>query len=226
MTNPADWSSSRLGYRFADEHLLRQALTHRSAGPDNNERLEFLGDAVLGMVIARALYDLKTEAREGALSRYRARLVRRETLAQLARNLDLGQYLQMGSGEHRTGGHQRDSVLADALEALLGAILLDGGFPAVAEVVQNIFHDLLDSLPLEADLVDAKTALQERLQARGLPPPEYHLLQATGAAHARTFSCCCRLPDLQLEATGSGNSRRQAEQRAAALVMEQLGDDG
>jgi ribonuclease-3 len=202
LTDALNWSSRHLGYRFVDERLLEQALTHRSAGAMHNERLEFLGDAVLGMVIARALYERKPQAREGALSRYRARLVRKETLAALARELQLDQHLQMGPGEYRTGGHQRSTVLADALEALFGAVLLDS-----------------------ADLIDAKTALQEWLQARGLPPPEYELVEVLGADHARTFTSQCRVPALGLETRGSGRSRRLAEQAAAGCAMQQVGDD-
>lgn len=225
MTGPSDWSSRYLGYRFVDERLLEQALTHRSAGGAHNERLEFLGDAVLGMVIAKALYELKPVAREGALSRYRSRLVRKETLAEVARSVELGGQLCMGAGEHRSGGHQRSAVLADALEALFGAVLLDGGIDDAAQVIQRLYADRLQALPAEAELVDAKTSLQEYLQARGLPPPDYELLEATGAAHARTFHCCCRVADLGLETHGSGTSRRLAEQAAAAAALEQIGGD-
>ena len=225
MTGPADWSSKRLGYRFVDEQLLEQALTHRSAGGTHNERLEFLGDAVLGMVVARSLYEQKPGAREGALSRYRSRLVRKETLAEVARDLDLGTQLRMGAGEHRSGGHQRSAVLADALEALFGAVLLDGGVAAAAAVIDGIFAHRLQALPAETDLLDAKTSLQEYLQGRGLPPPEYELLDATGAAHERTFHCGCRIADLGLETSGAGTSRRLAEQAAAAAALEQLDDD-
>jgi len=223
LTSAADWSSQRLGYRFVDEQLLELALTHRSAGGAHNERLEFLGDAVLGMAIARSLYEQKPDAREGALSRYRSRLVRKETLAEVARELDLGAQLRMGAGEHRSGGHQLSAVLADALEALLGAVLLDGGLAAAGDVIERLFAPRLRALPAEADLVDAKTALQEYLQARGLPPPQYDLVDATGAAHARTFHSCCRIADLELETAGTGTSRRLAEQAAAVAALEQIG---
>jgi ribonuclease-3 len=225
LTDALDWSSRHLGYRFVDERLLEQALTHRSAGAMHNERLEFLGDAVLGMVIARALYERKPRAREGALSRYRARLVRKETLAALARELQLDQHLQMGPGEYRTGGHQRSTVLADALEALFGAVLLDSDIGVAAATIERLFADRLDALPAEADLIDAKTALQEWLQARGLPPPEYELVEVLGADHARTFTSQCRVPALGLETRGSGRSRRLAEQAAAGCAMQQVGDD-
>jgi ribonuclease-3 len=225
LTEVTDWLSSTLGYRFVDERLLVQALTHRSAGGVNNERLEFLGDAVLGLVVAQSLFRLKPDADEGGLSRYRSRLVRKETLAQIAREIDLGGRLQMGAGEHRTGGHQRSSVLADALEPILGAILLDGGFTVTSEVITRLYAERLDNLPDEAELVDAKTSLQEYLQARGLPPPVYELLDATGAPHARTFRSRCLIAGLDLETTGSGRSRRRAEQSAAALAMERLGSE-
>lgn len=224
MTTLANWSSSTLGYRFVDERLLEQALTHRSASGIHNERLEFLGDAVLGMVVARALYAARPDAREGALSRYRSGLVRKETLAQLARELKLGAELRMGGGEHRAGGHQRSSVLADALEAIFGAILLDGGVDAVSDVITRLFASRLAELPDEADLVDAKTSLQERLQARGMPPPAYEVLDASGPPHARVFRSRCLVSELNLETTGTGGSRRAAEQAAAGAALEQLGD--
>lgn len=225
MTAATDWSASCLGYRFVDQQLLERALTHRSASGMHNERLEFLGDAVLGMVIAQALYERKPDAREGALSRYRSRLVRKETLAEIARGLGLGARLHMGAGEHRTGGHQRSSVLADALEALFGAILLDGGVAAASDVILQLYADRLQALPAEGDLVDAKTSLQEHLQARGLPPPDYELLETSGAAHQRTFHSLCRIPQLDVAATGSGRSRRIAEQAAAAKALEQVGHE-
>lgn len=224
MTEAADWSASHLGYRFVDAQLLERALTHRSAGRAHNERLEFLGDAVLGMVIAQALYNRKPGAREGALSRYRARLVRKETLAEIARGLDLDAQLRMGAGEHRSGGHQRSAVLADALEALFGAILLDGGITAVHDVIGRLYAPQLAALPHEDALVDPKTALQEYLQARGLPPPEYELLGTSGPAHNRTFRCQCLIAELSVQTSGTGRSRRTAEQVAAARALEQVGD--
>lgn len=224
MTDPAGWAVRTLNYEFTDPELLRQALTHRSAGGWHNERLEFLGDAVLGVVIAGALYDAKPEAREGVLSRYRALLVRRETLAQVARELGIGEQLAMGSGELRSGGHQRKSILADALEALIGAIFLDGGFEAAATVVSRLYRQRLASLPPEAELIDAKTALQELLQARGLPPPRYRLLDTAGPDHAQRFTAACEVVGLDFETRGTGSSRRRAEQAAAALALAQLAD--
>lgn len=220
MTRPGDWSARKLHYQFRDPLLLEQALTHRSAGGAHNERLEFLGDAVLGTVIAHALYDRCPEAREGVLSRHRARLVRRETLATLAAELDLGAQLTLGGGERRSGGHQRKSVLADALEAVLGAVMLDGGYAAARGVVLALYAPRLAALPPESELIDAKTALQELLQSRGLPPPEYALTNATGVAHAQTFTVSCSIRPLDIETAGVGGSRRKAEQQAAARALE------
>ena len=225
MTAPEDWCEQMLGYQFSDIDLLKQALTHRSASGPNNERLEFLGDAVLGLVIANAIYLEKTAAPEGALSRFRSGLVRRETLVDLARELNLGQVISMGSGERRSGGHQRQSVLANALEAIFGAILLDGGYNAAKQTILGVYSSRLVSLPAESELKDAKTRLQEWLQARRLPPPEYPLLDVSGADHARTFTVSCRLPALDLETNGSGTSRRRAEQAAAIEALEQLPND-
>ncbi|MDJ0928304.1 MAG: ribonuclease III [Gammaproteobacteria bacterium] len=224
MTNPRHWAAGTLDYSFKDEELLRRALTHRSAGGLHNERLEFLGDAVLGLVIARALYAVRPNASEGILSRYRALLVRRETLAELGRGLGIGEQLALGSGELRSGGHQRHSILADALEAVLGAIYLDGGFGAVEQVIMRLYADRLDALPPEQELIDAKTALQELLQARGLPPPAYELKATAGPAHAQRFTASCEIEALDLQTTGDGSSRRRAEQAAAALALAQLAD--
>lgn len=225
MTGSEDWCVKRLGYQFSDSTLLEQALTHRSASTLNNERLEFLGDAVLGLNIARALYDHQPNAREGSLSRFRADLVRRETLAEVAREIELGAHIEMGSGERRSGGNQRTSVLANAFEAVIGAIFLDGGYAAARDVVLHIFSDRLTHLPDEADLIDAKTRLQEYLQGRQLPPPEYLLIEISGADHARSFDVCCRIPAYDLEATGHGTSRRRAEQAAATAALEKLANE-
>ena len=226
MTDAAAWASKQLNYRFSNHGLLHQALTHRSAGGAQNERLEFLGDAVLGLVVARRLYDLKPDAQEGELSRYRACLVRRETLAALARELDLASQVNLGPGEMRSGGHQRASVLADALEAVFGAIFLDSDFPTVQGVVLRLFESRIETLPPAEQLIDAKTALQELLQARSLSPPDYELLEVSGAAHAQTFSVRCVVTGLGAVTAGTGSSRRKAEQAAAAKMLEQLQDDG
>lgn len=222
MTTPEAWCADRLGYQFSDGDLLQQALTHRSASSANNERLEFLGDAVLGLSIARVLYDRKPDVREGGLSRFRAGLVRRETLAEIALEIDLGAHIEMGSGERRSGGNQRSSVLANALEAVVGAILLDGGFAAATDVVLRVFADRLDNLPDEADLIDAKTRLQEYLQGNQQRPPEYSLADVSGPDHARIFTVSCRIPAYDLDVNGSGTSRRRAEQAAATAALEKL----
>jgi len=219
-----DWCLKLLGYQFSDPILLTQALTHRSASSCNNERLEFLGDAVLGLVIARAVYEKKPETGEGSLSRLRSDLVRRETLVELARELDLGPKILMGAGERRSGGGQQSSVVANALEAIFGAILIDGGFGASSEVIMRVFEQRLADLPDAADVIDPKTRLQEYLQGRQLRPPEYSLKGAVGAAHARTFEAGCRIPELGFETTGTGTSRRRAEQDAAARALEQFED--
>lgn len=222
MTNKEVWCEKFLDYAFSDTGLLAQALTHRSAAPDHNERLEFLGDAVLGMVIAHSVYNARPGVAEGDLTRLRATLVRRETLAAIAREINLGPQLQLGPGEGRTGGGGRASVLANACEAVLGAIYLDGGYAAVETAIQRIFHSRLASLPDIEDLKDSKTKLQERLQADQLTPPDYALESVTGPAHAQTFEIVCRVEALGLEGKGAGTSRRRAEQKAAKRVLEQL----
>lgn len=223
---PAAWAAERLGYRFSDPVLLEQALTHRSAGSPNNERLEFLGDAVLGMVIAEALYMSYPDISEGGLSRLRAGLVRRDTLAAVARGLGVGELLRLGSGELRTGGHQRGSILANALESLFGAIFLDGGFAPARETIRRVYAERLQAVsPADAERKDPKTCLQERLQARGLAPPVYQVIDVSGPPHQQAFRVLCTVAALDLERAGSGNSRRRAEQQAAASLMEALGDD-
>ncbi len=210
----------RLGYRFAEPALLEDALTHRSAGPGNNERLEFLGDGVLNFVIAAELYRRKPGFREGELSRLRASLVRGETLAEIARQLELGDFLVLGSGELKSGGFRRDSILADALEAILGAIYLDGGFEACRDCVRRLFAELLDELPDAQQLKDPKTRLQEYLQGSGLALPEYQLLATSGKAHEQRFRVECRVAELALSAQATAGSRRKAEQSAASALLD------
>lgn len=212
-----------LGYEFNNQELLGQALTHRSAGGHNNERLEFLGDAILGFVIAEALFQKLPRAREGELSRMRASLVKRETLAEVARGLKLGDYLQLGSGELKSGGFRRDSTLADALEAIFGAIYLDSGFASCKARILHLFTPRLEGLPSAAALKDPKTRLQEHLQARHVPLPEYEVVESHGSEHNRRFLVRCRVEALDLLHEASGNSRRRAEQAAAAGVLEKLG---
>lgn len=221
MIRDPDLLQQRLGYRFSDSALLQQALTHRSAGSNNNERLEFLGDAILGAVIAAELYHRFPSASEGRLSRLRASLVRRESLAEIARALQLGEYLQLGTGERRSGGHRRGSILSDALEALLGAIYLDNGFDACRNCILEQFAGKFDALDEIAVLKDPKTRLQEYLQAQHRPLPEYRVLEVSGESHAQWFRISCEVQDARA-CTGSGNSRRKAEQEAAGMMLQQL----
>ena len=212
-----------LGHEFNDPALLEQALTHCSAGSLNNERLEFLGDAALGCVIARELYQRYPQAREGELSRLRATLVRRESLAAVAQTLDVGQYLRLGTGERKSGGHHRDSILSDAVEALFGAIYLDGGFAACKKCILSLFSNVLENLSGVAALKDAKTRLQEHLQSRQLDLPEYRVIEVTGKAHSQHFKVECVVADSE-PTQGQGKSRRHAEQDAAELMLSHLLD--
>lgn len=211
-----------LNYRFSDPALLRRALTHRSLGTPNNERLEFLGDGVLNMVVAELLYRHRPGAAEGDLSRLRARLVREATLADIARDLALGDELRLGSGELKSGGYLRDSILSDALEAIVGAVFIDGGFEAARALVAEWMVPRLESLPEAEQLKDAKTRLQELLQGRGAALPVYELVDETGADHARRFTVRCSVPLLDAPVTATARSRRRAEQRAAASVLERI----
>lgn len=222
MTLNAVALEKALAFEFIDHALLVQALTHRSAGGRNNERLEFLGDAVLGSVIAIELFQRFPKAREGELSRYRAILVRRESLAELARSLDIGNYLHLGSGERKSGGFRRDSILADALEAVLGAIYLDQGFEACQRCILTLFSGKLAGLLDISELKDAKSRLQEYLQSRQRPLPEYSVVETTGEAHDQHFMVQCRVDHEADPADGSGKTRRQAEQGAAAKMLERI----
>ena len=213
-----------LGYQFKDPALLEQALTHRSAGKRNNERLEFLGDSIVNHVIAEALYRRFPTVREGSLSRMRASLVKGVTLAELARELQLGENLKLGSGERKSGGHRRDSILADTLEALAGAILLDGGYAACCDCLLRWFDSRLAAMTQASDDRDPKTRLQEYLQGRGLPLPDYALVGVDGDDHAREFEFACRLTDSDVETRGQGSSRRSAEQAAAEAALASLAD--
>jgi len=222
------WLDKTLGYRFNDVRLLQQALTHRSAPGSSNERLEFLGDAVLDIVVSEVLYHSLPDAPEGDLSRLRASLVRDTSLAGIAADLGMGEQLILGSGERKTGGHRRQSILADALEALFGAVYLDSGFDTAAGLIRRVFADKLDELPHADDLRDPKTRLQEWLQARGAAPPDYELVKVTGKAHQQHFEVRCTVPGRQ-PAPGEGRSRRSAEQKAArrmlAALMAENGDE-
>jgi ribonuclease-3 len=211
-----------LGERTLRSDLLSQALTHRSAGPVNNERLEFLGDALLGLVIAEALWQRFPDADEGELSRRRASLVNKESLALVARELRLGEYLRLGSGELRTGGHTRDSILADAFEAVIGAVYLDLGFETGKETVLRIFEGMLGRAAREQAEKDPKTRLQELLQSRRRPLPEYDVVEITGQQHAQLFLVECRIEGDQRVVRGEGTSRRRAEQDAAERMLSVL----
>ena len=219
---PSAWVRERLGYEPRDPALFCAALTHRSAAGANNERLEFLGDAVLNLIIAHELYTAFPQAAEGDLSRLRARLVSREPLAEVAAALGLGAMLQLGSGELRSGGSRRQSILADALEALCGAIFLDGGHAAARTAVVRLFAPRIAALPAPAALKDAKTRLQEYLQSRSLALPRYRVLKIDGEDHAQTFRVSCEVPHLELIVEGDGSTRRRAEQQAAARMLERI----
>ena len=214
---------TKLSYRFRDPALAELALTHRSVGKPNNERMEFLGDALLGVMVAELLYDAHPNASEGELSRLRAQLVNGQALAVIARELELGDGLKLGPGELKSGGFRRDSILADAFEALLAAVYLDGGFEACREVVRSLFKDRVAAIPRSSK--DAKTRLQEWLQGRGLPLPQYELKDAHGEDHAKTFDVFCAISEPRvIHAEGHGGSRRAAEQDAAETVLRQLLD--
>jgi ribonuclease III len=210
-----------LGYRFNDSALLVQALTHKSFARDHNERLEFLGDAVLGYVIAHRLFEERPEAQEDSLSLLRAGLVRKETLAAVAAELSLGTYLRLGVGERRSGGHNRASILANALEAIIGAVHLDGGIEAARALTLRLLEPRLQRLDVDT-LKDAKTRLQEALQGANRDLPEYVIEGTAGSAHAKTFKVSCRVAAFDLPVTAEGRSRRAAEKRAAELMLEQV----
>ncbi|HEU4991355.1 MAG TPA: ribonuclease III [Luteimonas sp.] len=210
-------------HRFADAALLRQALTHRSAGNPHNERLEFLGDALLNLIVAEQLYARWPNADEGAMTRARAELVRESTLARIARELGVGERLTLGPGEMKSGGHRRDSILADALEAVIAACYLDAGFDACRALVLAWYQPLLEALPPPNRVgKDPKTRLQEWLQARGWPLPAYALLAERGDEHDRIFQVRCTLAQPALSAEGEGTSRRAAEQSAAEAILASL----
>lgn len=210
----------RLGYSFQQAYLLEIALRHRSVGLPNNERLEFLGDAVLNLVISDALLKQFPEKWEGQLSPLRATLVKGECLAAIAFELDLGAYMILGPGELRSGGHRRASILADGLEALFGAIYLDGGYAAAAEVILGLYQDRLEQAGLTGASVDSKTRLQESLQAEKKPLPQYGLTRVTGEDHDQIFHVDCRVLGMRIIGQGSGVNRRKAEQAAASDFLE------
>ena len=219
---PARWVRERLGYEPRELTLFRAALTHRSSSGPNNERLEFLGDAVLNLLVAHELYGRFPGATEGDLSRLRARLVSREPLAEIAAGLQIGDELQLGSGELKSGGFRRQSILADALEALFGAVFLDGGLEVARPLVARLFRPRIEALPAPEALKDAKTRLQEHLQALSLPLPRYEVVAVSGEDHAQEFTVSCEVEPLQALTRGRGSSRRRAEQEAAERMIETI----
>ena len=216
----------RLGHHFTDAGLLERALTHRSAAPAHNERLEFLGDAVIELVVTEWLYRSMPMRSEGELTRLRAGLVRRESLAELARELSLGPALRLGSGELKSGGRHRDSILADGFEALIGALYLDAGLTTCRDILLSLVEPRIGEPRAARARKDPKTRLQEWLQGRGMALPAYTVVEVRGEEHEREFRVECALCDLERAATASGSSRRRAEQAAAALILERLEDDG
>ncbi len=222
MIKPPLQLAQKLAIEFERIELLESALTHRSAGSNNNERLEFLGDAILGFVVASRIYAAREGAAEGDMSRIRAALVRKETLADIAQEWDLGSYLRLGSGELKSGGFRRASILADALEALIGSVYEDKGLPVAEKLIETLFGDRLTQLAVTTVVKDPKSQLQEYLQATGAALPSYQIMSETGPAHQLRFEVQCSLPALKISAIGDGTSRRTAEQSAAAAVLEQL----
>lgn len=216
---PAAVLEQRIGYRFRRPDLLELALTHRSYGANHNERLEFLGDSVLNLVVARLLYDELEGFTEGDLSRVRSSLVRQQALHDIAQSLSLHQHLHLGDGELKSGGLRRPSILADALEALFGAILLDGGFDAAADVVNGLYRPILRQVDARTLGKDAKTLLQEFLQGHALPLPVYSVVATHGAAHSQVFEVECAIAKLSISVLGQGASRRAAEQMAATAAF-------
>jgi ribonuclease III len=216
------WLLDTLGYSPVDLQLFETALTHRSAGGSNNERLEFLGDAVLSLLVAEHLFEHFTDADEGALSRMRARVVSGESLGQRAAELGLGELLHLGPGELKTGGFRRESILADALEGLVGALYLEGGLDAARSAVLRLLAPQLAAAEALEELKDPKTRLQELLQAQGLPLPRYSVQSIEGELHAQVFRVRCEVAPMAARAEGAGSSRRRAEQAAAAGVLAQI----
>ena len=222
MDKTERWLLKALEYKFHDSELLRLALTHRSAPAGNNERLEFLGDAVLDTVVSEIIYRQKPEADEGVLSRLRSYLVKDSALAELATELGIGKYIVFGPGEKKAGGHRRESILADALEALFGAVYLDAGFDEARLLICRAYGERFRDLPDGRALRDPKTALQEFLQARQMPLPEYRVERVSGKAHQQTFEMSCSVAGIDSRTTGTGGSRRDAEQQAAERMLASL----
>ena len=226
MTSALKILTRRLNYEFSDNKLLERALTHSSKSAENNERLEFLGDSVLNFVISALLYERYPHISEGELTRVRAGLVKKETLAQLARELELGAPLRLGAGELKSGGFERDSILADALEAVFGAIFLDGGVDQAREAILRTYAELLEYTTPETVIKDPKTRLQEYLQKTALDTPVYNVVEVTGQAHEQNFRVECIVPGIESPVEGVGRSRRHAEQEAARKALKLLAADG
>jgi len=210
----------RLQYQFRAAELLQQAVTHRSHGSVHNERLEFLGDSVLNCVVAQLLFQKYARLDEGDLSRLRANLVKQQSLSEIAERIDLSDFLRLGEGEMKSGGFRRPSILADTLEAVFGAVFVDGGFDGAREVIGRLFEPILKTVDPRTLGKDSKTLLQEYLQAKRLPLPVYTVVETRGAAHAQEFEVECSIPKLEVSVRGSGRSRRGAEQSAAKLALE------
>ncbi|MFG6137475.1 MULTISPECIES: ribonuclease III [Halomonas] len=226
MSNSLTQFSRRIGHDFAQPDLLELALTHRSYGGRNNERLEFLGDSIVNFVIAEDLFQRFPQAREGQLSRLRARLVKGQTLAELAREMEFGGHLLLGSGEMKSGGHRRDSILADAVEAVIGAIYLDAGMETARARVLAWYAERLEDINLQDTQKDPKTRLQEFLQSRQSALPRYEVISVEGEAHAQTFTVECHVEMLEEHTLGIGSSRRHAEQQAAEMALSHLEGHG
>lgn len=214
--------TKKIGYEFENKNILDTALTHRSSSKDNNERLEYLGDAALGLIIAEILFEKFPLQPEGVLTRLRANLVKRETLADLARNLELGECLKLGSGEMKSGGWRRDSILSNALEAIIGAIYLDSDFAKCRDFVLSLYQELLNKLSVDDFNKDPKTELQEYLQARKQQLPVYKIIEEVGEAHERLFTIECQIEGLTNMAIAQGRNKRSAEQSAAQKALELL----
>jgi ribonuclease-3 len=221
----AAWLKQSLDCEFSDEDLLQRALTHRSAVGENNERLEFLGDSILQVVVSEYLFHERPGASEGRLSRLRSSLVKDTTLAEIAEGIGIGEHLILGAGEKKSGGHRRASILADAVEAIFGAFYLDAGFEAARQLIFRAYGERMTNLPKSGELRDPKSRLQEYLQGRKIPLPDYNLDNVTGKAHRQTFEVSCAISDSGLKSTGKGMTRRDAEQEAASAMLAMLEDD-
>ncbi len=225
MREPIEHLSRKIGYEFSDIALFDKALTHRSAGGKNNERMEFLGDAILGFVVADVLFDKLGSADEGDMSRLRSSLVKGVTLAEIAKEINLGNYLQLGPGELSSGGQSRNSILADAMEAIIAAVYLDGGLEAARQMITGLYHTRFENITTKKNLKDPKTRLQEYLQARHYKLPVYSVLEVSGEQHDQHFMVKCDVADLGMQTVANGSSRRKAEQEAAKSILHELESD-